>query len=184
VSSLVSPIALASAVEYAGSPLRDPEALEVPLGQSADPEIDALLTDDDTASDDSTGAALRSNAAMSGVHEAMTPRQKRIDEEVTLTARPSDDTLTIDDAYDAVAPDDLGTEWLNRATESAATDPYRSAREALPPELMLESAMSGVSEGSVNAATADRLEGNASAKLEEDLDIDSWEPPPEKSGRG
>jgi hypothetical protein len=184
VSSLVAPIALAPDDDTAGKPLRDLDALEVPLGHSADPDLDALLTDEATAALESTGSALRTSIAASGVHEELTPRQKRLDAQVSLTARPSDESLANDDAYDAVAPDDLGAEWLNRATEAGTLESRQSAREAMPPELMLESAMSGISEGSVNAASAERLEGNASAELEEDdVDLDDWESPSERNGQ-
>ncbi|MGC4066779.1 MAG: hypothetical protein QM784_19510 [Polyangiaceae bacterium] len=132
VSSLASPIALAPDTEEAGRPLRDPEVFEVPFGQSADPDIDALLLDDEAVEAESTGSALRTNLATSGVHEAITPRQKRIDDEAALTARPSDDNVPNDDAYDAVAPDDLGSEWLNRATEAATVESRQSSREAIP----------------------------------------------------
>jgi hypothetical protein len=74
-----------------------------------------------------------------------------------------------------VAPDDLGAEWLARATEVSSADTRGIAPEAQPPDAFIDAGMSVVSEASINAASADEIESKAIADLDEDyipLEID------------
>lgn len=93
-------------------------------------------------------------------------------DEQDLTARRSDEARLPDDAYDAVAPDDLASEWLTRAIESS---PPPSGERLNPEsaELLRDAGMSVVSQGSLDASSADQLEAVAIAELEglDDEDI-------------
>jgi hypothetical protein len=92
-------------------------------------------------------------------------------EESNYTAMPTAARMVADDAYDAVAPDDLGAEWLTRAAEANVDDSMFEEPE--PPELFLEAGMAVISEGSINAASAEQLEAEASAALEGTTDEDA-----------
>lgn len=173
VSSLRAPHALAPESEAMGEELVDPGAIEVPIGQSADAEIDTHLSRAKLPQADSTGACLRREDVGTGVqHVSMDPNAYL---EANLTACPNEQAIPTDDAYDAVAPDDLGSEWLTRATEVGSLDSRSMTPEAEPPEVFLEGGMSVVSEGSLNAANADEIESNAESDLDEDylpVDLD------------
>lgn len=62
------------------------------------------------------------------------------------------------DAYDAVAPDDLATEWLSRATEAAVVEPTDEPLDTEVAELLRDAGMSVVSEGTLNSASPDQFE--------------------------
>lgn len=166
VSSLFGPMAFAPDPDAMGEELLDPGAIEVPIGQSADPEIDHRLSHAKLPQPDSTGAALQKSETSVGVHSEGTPDFEENTTDPMLTAQPMHEPPLLDDAYDALAPDDLGSEWLARATEASPYGPEEDFAEAQPPELLYEVGMAIVSEGSLNAASADALEAAAIADLE------------------
>lgn len=174
VSSLVAPHALAPEQDAMGEELLDPGAIEVPMGQSADAEIDTHLSRAKLPQADSTGASLQREDVGTGVQEVSVSLYGG-DANENVTARPNEQAPQRDDAYDAVAPDELGSEWLTRATEVGSLDSSGTALEAQPPELFLEDGMSVVSEGSLNAANADEINSDASSDLGDDyvpVDLD------------
>jgi hypothetical protein len=168
VSNLVGPGAIAPDEIAIGEELVDPGALEAPLGQSADPQIDRELLHDKLLQPDSTGAALLREDLRGGLHEQWAPLEGPPLDEGELTAQPSKATLLPDDAYDAVAPDDLGSEWLTRATE---TSTMPAEDELLPTDIAVileEAGMSVVSQGTLDAASAEQLEADSAEQLEAD----------------
>jgi hypothetical protein len=70
------------------------------------------------------------------------------------------------DAYDAVAPDDLASEWLSRATEAAGVEPTDEPLDMEVAELLSDAGMSVVSEGTLNSANPEQLEATASNDLD------------------
>lgn len=92
----------------------------------------------------------------------------------SISARPTQDQTPDEESYDALAPDDLGAEWLSRATEAAPLDSMDAdlQAEANPPEILLEEGMAVVSEGSLNAASAEGIESAVMADLEEAEDVE------------
>ena len=90
--------------------------------------------------------------------------QAALDEELEVALNGS--APIIGDTYDAVAPDELATEWLSRATQGAM---LASPGEPLDPEvaeLLRDAGLSLVSEGSLNFASADQLEAAVGIDLE------------------
>lgn len=174
VSSRVGPHALAPETDAMGDELVDPSAIEVPIGQSADAEIDTHFSRTKLPQADSTGASLQREDVGTGVQEVSVSLYGG-DTNENLTARPNQQVMPTDDAYDAVAPDDLGSEWLARATGVSQLESIDTTSEEQPPEAFLEDAMSVVSEASINAANPDEIESNASSDLDEDyipVDLD------------
>jgi hypothetical protein len=131
VSSLISPLAIAPDEFAEGEELVDAGAVEVPVGQSAEPDIDRMLSKAKLSELETSGAALYAS-----------------------------------DSYDAVAPEELGSEWLARATEASANYTGSPIPETPLPEALLEAGMSVISEASINAASAEQLEADAVRELE------------------
>jgi hypothetical protein len=169
LSSLVPPRAIAPDADAVGEELIDREALEVPIGHSADPAIDGELSHE-LPQPESTVASLLSPAEFPGMFEQKNPT---IDEG-ELTARPMSGLLPPDDAYDAVAPDELGSEWLARATE-AGLGGYDSEREVRLADVFIDSGMSVVSEGSFSASYPDPSGAAESDSLDSDSDASAEE---------
>jgi hypothetical protein len=102
-----------------------------------------------------------------GQSPQMQPRafsREAYDEELEVALNGS--APIIGDAYDAVAPDELATEWLSRATQGAM---LASPGEPLDPEvaeLLRDAGLSLVSEGSLNFASPDELEAAVGIDLE------------------
>lgn len=169
VSSLATPMALAPDADAMGEELVDPGAIEIPLGQSAEERIDGLLSRAKLPQPDSTGASLWKQEEAPGVHQTEVSISGRSSSDDAITARTAQEPAPDEESYDALAPDDLGTEWLSRATESISGDPNGAelGTEASPPEILLEEGMSIVSEGSLNAASAEGIESAVIAQLDE-----------------
>jgi hypothetical protein len=105
----------------------EPDSAELPVGRSADPEIDASLSHG-ASPDETSGASLLA--------------------EYDSGRRSSDIDLALDDVwsstpgiaepeqsegYDAVLPEDLGTVWIQRATQTTHEDrPHASDPSDLP----------------------------------------------------
>jgi hypothetical protein len=145
----------------------------------AEPTSDSETRDPPlTRAPDSAPAPISEHAASQHSGENVSPQedgqspltqrrafdQEALDEEleVALNGR----APMIGDAYDAVAPDELATEWLSRATQGAMLP---SPGEPLDPEvaeLLRDAGLSLVSEGSLNFASPDQLEAAVGIDLE------------------
>ncbi|HET9955306.1 MAG TPA: hypothetical protein VFQ61_12415 [Polyangiaceae bacterium] len=146
-----------------GQALNPSEVPEVPLGVSADPEIENLLTTPGRAqATDSTGASvLDASSDLADSHEQINPATEDLPE---ITAQPTRNYAPSDDAYDDVSPEDLGAEYLLRATQGA-TAPHEADLAALPPELYQEEGLSVVSEESISTAQADVMEEDVAMRM-------------------
>lgn len=109
-------------------PLVESTSAELPLGRSADPDIDHGLSRKHLPQNETTGASLLGDEAPES-----TPAESSLDDlwrAVPDLAEPEQA-----EGYDAIAPEDLGAVWLERATETEP-DPHTPALESqLPPEL-------------------------------------------------
>ncbi|MDF3070130.1 MAG: hypothetical protein K0R38_5731 [Polyangiaceae bacterium] len=93
--------------------LVEPESAELPIGRSADPNIDDALSRRLLPQDETSGAALlASNEPFA--NEA--PTDASLDE--VWNSLPGIAEGEQSEGYDAVAPEDLGAVWLERATET------------------------------------------------------------------
>lgn len=104
---------------------------------------------------------------------AIAPDERAVGEELAdepsadgdFTVQLTQGTRPRDEAYDAIAPEDLGSEWLTRATEGSAT-----AEDEAPlldtAEALRNAGLSVVSQESLEAASADELEAAATTELE------------------
>lgn len=126
-----------------GEPFFEPESAELPVGRSADPEIDDALSRRLLPQDDTTGATLLgemgpdSGAGEVGMEEPWSSVPELAEPEQT-------------EGYDAVSPEDLGSIWLERATQTTH-EPHASVFESgIPPET--EGAV--MSEASITSAQA------------------------------
>ena len=162
LSSLVGPHAIAPADSAIGEELVDPGAIEVPLGQSADPQIDRELSHSKLIQPDSSGASLQRSDFEGDARVDTLPMLDEPDE-TTLTARPTKESRPPEDAYDAVAPDDLASEWLSRATEASTLPSEDDLLRVDMIEVLQGSDMSMVGQGSMNAASPEQLEAAALA---------------------
>ena len=93
--------------------LVEPESAELPIGRSADPEIDASLSRHLLPQDETTGAALM--AEPESMSDA-TPSDAALDEIWNSLPGFAEGEQT--EGYDAVTPEDLGAVWLERATQT------------------------------------------------------------------
>jgi hypothetical protein len=162
VSSLVGPHALAPSASAVGEELIDPGAIEVPLGQSADAQIDYELSHSKLPQPDSSGAALHRLEPEEDLRVDTLPLPDPSIEEA-LTARPMKESRAREDAYDAIAPDDLASEWLTRATEASTLPSEDDLLRIDVVEVLRDTGVSIVSEGSLNAASPEQLEAAALA---------------------
>lgn len=90
-----------------------PESAELPIGRSADPEIDSALSHPLLAIDDTSGASLFGEPEPTRELEY---REPPLDEIWNALPGLSEGEQT--EGYDAVTPEDLGTVWLERATQT------------------------------------------------------------------
>lgn len=137
VSSLVGPHAIAPDDEAAGEPLVDEDAIEVPIGHTADRAYDDQLQQDKLRQPDTTGAVLQTPAEPAesakveipakGSAVAVDPTFSEPDAvlEERATVGFLEEQGETDEPYDAVEPEDIGTEWITRATEAPpVSDPH------------------------------------------------------------
>ena len=118
----------------------DPESVELPIGHSADPEIEDALTGD-----------VDSRAA---------PTDEALDEIWNSLPGFAEGEQT--EGYDAVTPEDLGTVWLERATQTTHEHlPHASDPSDTP---ALESL--AISEASI--ASSHALDDDAKDEADED----------------
>jgi len=98
--------------DNAGEP-EGPESTELPIGRSADPEIDGALSHPMLAIDDTSGASLFGEPEPA---PHLQYREPPLDEIWNAVPGLSEGEQT--EGYDAVTPEDLGAVWLERATQT------------------------------------------------------------------
>jgi hypothetical protein len=90
----------------------EPESAELPIGRSADPDIDWALSHS-RLRDDTTGGALLTEPET---------RERRSDVDLSLddvwSSTPGIAEPEQSEGYDAVLPEDLGAVWIERATQT------------------------------------------------------------------
>jgi hypothetical protein len=95
----------------------EPEAAELPLGHTSDRDIDRKLNRTRLPQPESTGAVLfDEQLRYSGVYEAAPVS----DRDVSARPQAHAHRFASADDYDAVSPEELGTAFLARATESVS----------------------------------------------------------------
>ena len=106
----------------------EPESAELPLGRSADPQIDDTLSRTKLPQDRTSGATLLAS-------------ERRFTDESTTDASLDEVWNSLpgiaegeqSEGYDAVSPEDLGAVWLERATQTTHEDrPHGSDPNELP----------------------------------------------------
>jgi hypothetical protein len=123
----------------------EPESAELPLGRSADPEIDASLSHG-VEPGETSGASLRAE------YDAA-PRSGDIDLALDdiWSSTPGIAEPEQSEGYDAVLPEDLGAVWIQRATQTTHEDrPHASDPNDLPDLDALVSQASLVSSGTLD----------------------------------
>ena len=93
--------------------LVEPESAELPIGRSADPDIDDTLSRHLLPQDETSGSALLGNPEPFA-DESTTDAS--LDE--VWNSLPGVASGEQTEGYDAVSPEDLGSVWLERATET------------------------------------------------------------------
>jgi hypothetical protein len=124
-------------------PLVESPSAELPLGRSADPDIDRELSRKLLPQDETSGASLLGDTAPES-----TPAESSLDDVWKAIPDLAEPEQT--EGYDAVAPEDLGTVWLTRATETETPTDAARAESQLSSEL--EGSL--ISEGSISSAHA------------------------------
>jgi hypothetical protein len=141
------------------------ESGELPVGRSADPEIDAALLHPTLAVDTTSGASLFGEPEPP---PSLHYREPALDE--IWDAMPGIAEGEQTEGYDAVTPEDLGAVWLERATQTTHEDRPHVSDPADVPALEALS----VSEASLASALAlDELEADEGLELDEPLRADS-----------
>jgi hypothetical protein len=102
-----------SVVNTSDDELIEPESAELPLGRSADPQVDRPLSRARLPQDDTSGGALLAERAPFA-DEASADHS--LDE--IWNAPDGSDALDESERYDAVNPESLGSVWLERATQT------------------------------------------------------------------
>jgi hypothetical protein len=118
-----------TAVNTSSDELIEPESAELPLGRSADPDVDHTLSRHKLPQDDTSGGALFAERVPPSVDEL--PPDSLDD----IWSTSAIDEGERGEGYDAVNPESLGAVWLERATQTSH-DPRRDASDPLElPEL-------------------------------------------------
>lgn len=131
-----------SLVSSAHEPLVEAPEAELPLGSSADPEIDHTLSRRLMPQDETTGSSLLGDAAPES-----TPGEADLDD----IWRADLGELEQAEGYDSIAPEDLGATWLERATQTTH-EPQRSVLESGAPPIFEGAVMSEATLSSSHAA--------------------------------
>lgn len=113
-------------VESAPEALVEPESAELPIGRSADLEIDGPLSRRLLPQDDTSGGTLRGEAV--GVDAPLS--ESSLDD--IWSSLPESSAGVLDGRYDAVSPEDLGATWLERATQMSDEMKPHGAQGAAP----------------------------------------------------
>ncbi len=90
----------------------EPESAELPVGRSADPDVDGSLSRRLLPQDDTSGGALFAEREPASVDEL---RSESLDD---IWNAPGIDEGERGEGYDAVNPESLGAVWLERATQT------------------------------------------------------------------
>jgi hypothetical protein len=98
--------------ELVSEDLIEADGPELPIGRSADPELDGVLQHTGHKHDETSGAALLAE------HEQTSPRFDRDPLDDIWNATPGFAEGEQTEGYDAVTPEDLGSVWLSRATQT------------------------------------------------------------------
>jgi hypothetical protein len=115
-------------VELVSEDLIESERPELPIGRSADPAIDDELRSPGEL-DETSGAALFPEP------ESDRPISEDISLEQIWDAAPRNEEERPAEGYDAVTPEDLGSVWLERATQTAREERAYSSDPADPAAL-------------------------------------------------
>jgi hypothetical protein len=108
--------------------LIEPEGAELPLGRSADPQIDYSLSRAKLPQDETSGAAL---LTFERRFPDESPTDASLDE--VWNSLPGIAQGEQSEGYDAVSPEDLGSVWLERATQTTREDrPHGSDPNEMP----------------------------------------------------
>lgn len=121
----------------------EPESAELPVGRSADPDIDASLSRTRLPQEETSGSSL--------LAEAESNRSRDIDLALddVWSAAPGLAEPEQSEGYDAVVPEDMGAVWIERATQTTHEQrPHASDPQEVP---QLEDL---VSQGTIEAALA------------------------------
>ncbi len=93
--------------------LVEPESAELPVGRSADPAIDDALSRKLLPQDDTSGSAL-----LAGTEPFMNESSTDASLDEVWNSLPGIAEGEQSEGYDAVSPEDLGSVWLERATQT------------------------------------------------------------------
>jgi len=156
-----------SVVNTSSDELIEPESAELPLGRSADPQVDEALSRKMLPQDDTSGAALYGEREPSGEE----PIPDSLEEIFDVG---SADEGERGEAYDAVNPESLGAVWLERATQTT----HDARLDASNPNDLPELDELTLSEASLSTS---RL-GADDAEAETDEDLDDEELDDEELG--
>jgi len=136
----------------------EPESATLPIGRSADPEIDEALSRQQLPQDDTSGAVLL------GEPKPASPPEVDLDDIWQSEPNIAEDSQS--EGYDAVTPEDLGSVWLERATQTTHDAHVRS--DDMPDLVALDTA--GLSESSLSSS---HLRDYDEEINDDDLDADS-----------
>jgi hypothetical protein len=106
-----------TAVNSEADEVVEPGSAELPVGRSADPDIDATLSRTLLPQDETSGAALLGEPETTGELPSIA-RSTNASLDGIWDAAPSFAEGEQTEGYDAVAPEDLGSVWLERATQT------------------------------------------------------------------
>lgn len=144
-----------------------PDSAELPIGHSADPEIDGALTHHRLAIDSTSGASFFGEPEPP---PELHYREPPLDDLWNALPGMSEGEQT--EGYDAVTPEDLGAVWLERATQTTHEHrPHASDPSDIPNIEDL-----AVSEGSRQASMSpDEVEDDDDDEIRDDeLDTDPF----------
>lgn len=136
----------------------EPESAELPVGRSADPDIDGALSRQQLPQDETSGAMLL------GQTEPSLPSGTDLDEVWQSEPNIAEDSQS--EGYDAVTPEDLGSVWLERATQTTHDAHVRS--DEVPDLVALSTA--GLSESTLSSSHLRDYEDEINDDEDEDED--------------
>lgn len=155
----------------------EPESVELPLGRSADPAIDRSLSHG-MSWDETSGGSLLAE------HE-LEPAPRSADIDLALddiwSSTPGIAEPEQSEGYDAVLPEDLGTVWIQRATQTTHDErPHASDPSEVP---QLEDLISQASLASAAGALEEDDEDEDDDEIAED-DLDEGDEETDKNRDG
>jgi len=155
-----------TAPELIGADLIESESAELPVGRSADPEIDDALVGAHGADDETSGGLLRGEYEAPAEVPTRAPAADAALDEI-WNSLPGFAEGEQTEGYDAVTPEDLGAVWLERATQTThETRPHANDPSEVPE---LENLL--VSESTLLSSNFDEDESEE-IDIDEDIDED------------